>query len=70
MITKKILFIRPFGKHDYEFDHEKDFSPLSQKKKIKIINIRLRNFSPIFSKKKKRGRCLKPEPLRKLLPFP
>ena len=31
MVTKKNLFIRPFGKHEYEFDHEKTISPLSKK---------------------------------------
>jgi len=62
MITKKILFIRPFGKHDYEFDHEKDFSPLSQKKKIIIIIIRLASSAPISSQKQKRGSDLRPEP--------
>jgi hypothetical protein len=33
MVTKKNLFIRPFGKHEYEFNHEKAFSPLSKKNK-------------------------------------
>jgi hypothetical protein len=33
MVTKNNLFFRSFGKHEYEFDHEKAVSPLSKKNK-------------------------------------